>query len=121
MRAVTSRRTWRAACAAGLLVLLAGEAQARNEQLRWQHPNPSTVAGFRVKVGSSSGSYQTTIDVGLPAPSGGVYSYNLTVPDANSVYVVVTAYGPTGLESTPSNEQLRRGLLGAPGKPTLAP
>jgi hypothetical protein len=121
MRALLSARTLRAVASAAALALVASAAHARSELLRWQHPNPSSVAGFKVYVGSASGSYQTTIDVGLPTPSSGVYSYSLQVSDADSVYVAVSAYGPTGLEGPRSNEQLRRGLLSKPGKPALQP
>jgi hypothetical protein len=99
----------------------AAAASARTEVLRWQHPNPTAVTGFRVLVGNASGSYQTTLDVGLPTASGGVYSYSLQVPDPNTVYVVVRAYGATGNESPPSNENRLLGLLGTPGQPTVAP
>ena len=104
-----------------LAVGCAAAANARTEVLRWQHPNPTAVAGFRVLVGNASGSYQTTLDVGLPTPSGGVYSYSLQVPDPNTVFVVVSAYGPTGNESPRSNENRLLGLLGTPGQPTVAP
>jgi hypothetical protein len=104
-----------------ILALAPATAQARSELLRWQHANPSTVAGFKVYVGSSSGSYQTVIDVGLPVPVNGIYSFSLQVPDPDSVYVAVSAYGPTGLEGPRSNEKLREGVLGAPGKPLIQP
>ncbi len=100
---------------------LAGAASARTEQLRWQHPTASTVAGFKVYVGNAAGVYQTTLDVGLPAPAAGVFSYSLQVPDANTVFVTVSAYGQTGLEGAKSNEQQRLGLVGAPGKPQITP
>ena len=123
---MTRARTLEGRCAralglALLALALAGAASARTELLRWQHPSPSSVAGFKVYVGNASGTYQTTLDVGLPTPSGGVYSYSLQVPDANTVYVAVSAYGSTGLEGPRSNEQQRLGLLGTPGKPQIAP
>jgi hypothetical protein len=96
-------------------------AQARTETLRWQHPTPAQVAGFRLLVGNASGSYQTTLDLGMPTASAGVYSYALQVPDSNTVYVTLTAYGSTGTDSPHSNEQRRLGLLGAPGTPQVAP
>lgn len=117
----TGRQTLRGLGLGGLLLLCAASASARGELLRWQHPAPSTVAGFRVYVGNAPGQYQTTLDVGLPAASGGVYSHTLQIPDANSVYVAVSAYGPTGLEGPRSNEQLRPGMLGVPGKPQITP
>jgi hypothetical protein len=116
-----TRRLVRALALGAGVLATAAAANARSELLRWQHPDATTVAGFKVYVGSSSGAYQTTLDVGKPAPSSGVFSYSLTVPDANTVYVAVSAYGPTGLEGTKSNEQRRLGLLGAPGKPVITP
>lgn len=103
------------------LLLGAAAANARSELLRWQHPAPATVAGFRVYVGNAPGQYQTTLDVGLAAASGGVFSHTLQIPDADSAYVAVSAYGPTGLEGPRSNEQLRPGTLGVPGKPQITP
>jgi hypothetical protein len=100
---------------------LASAASARTEQLRWSHSNVASVAGFRVYVGNATGVYQTTLDVGMPTASGGVFTYALSVPDSNTVFVAVSAYGPTGLESPRSNEQRRLGLLGAPGKPQITP
>ena len=111
----------RAGAVFALLLALAGTASARTELLRWNHPDPSKVAGFKVYVGNAPGVYQTTLDVGKPTPSGGVYSYSLQVPDANTVYVTLSAYGSTGLEGAKSNEQQRLGLLGAPGKPLITP
>lgn len=94
------------------LVLLchAGAAQARVEQLVWDHPSPGEVAGFRVHRGSSSGSYDTVIDVGLPSQGGdGGFSYALTVPDDATVYVAISAYAADGRVSPPSNERVRSG------------
>ncbi len=121
MSSLRKKRTLRA-CLLGLAVVgFASQAFARTELLRWSHPSPSSVAGFKVYVGNASGSYQSTVDVGMPTPSSGVYTYSLTVPDANSVFVAVSAYGPTGLEGAKSNEQSRPGLIGAPGKPQIQP
>ena len=114
-------RALRAVAFAALLLLVASAAAARTELLRWQHPNPASVAGFKVYVGNAAGVYQTTLDIGMPTASGGVFSYSLQVPDANSVYIRVSAYGPTGLEGAKSNEQLRLGQLGTPGTPQIQP
>ena len=115
------KRTSRALALMALLLTLAGSASARTELLRWQHPSPSTVAGFKIYVGNAPGIYQTTLDAGMPTASGGVYSYSLQVPDANTVYVSVSAYGSSGLEGAKSNEQQRLGQLGTPGKPQIGP
>jgi hypothetical protein len=114
-------RSPRALALLAAIVATASAASARTEVLRFQHPDPSTVSGFKVYVGSSPGVYQTTLDIGKPAASSGVFSYSLQVPDPNTVYVSVSAYGSTGLESPKSNEQQRLGLLGTPGKPQIMP
>jgi len=82
--------------------------------LRWTHEAPSEVAGFKVHWGTSPSRvspYSTTIDVGKPTPEahevyGYVFSYDLEVPDAATVYVAVTAY-QDGRESPYSNERER--------------
>jgi len=116
-----SLRSLRAVVLGALVVGLASAASARTELLRWQHPSPSTVAGFKVYVGNAPGAYQTTLDIGKPTASSGVFSYSLQVPDANTVYVAVSAYGSTGIEGAKSNEQRRLGQLGTPGKPQITP
>lgn len=117
-----ARNKWMPRAAALAIVLaLASGASARSELLRWQHSDPTKVAGFKVYVGNAAGVYQTTLDVGMPAASNGVFSYSLQVPDANTVFVAVSAYGPTGLEGVKSNEKRLLGLLGTPGKPQVAP
>jgi hypothetical protein len=114
-------RDLRALALLAAIVATASAASARTEVLRFQHPDPSTVSGFKVYVGSSPGVYQTTLDIGKPTASSGVFSYSLQVPDPNTVYVSVSAYGSTGLEGAKSNEQQRLGLLGTPGKPQIMP
>jgi hypothetical protein len=117
----TFRTSARCLALGALLFGLPAESFARSELLRIQHPNADTVSGFRVYVGNAPGVYQTALDIGKPVPANGIYSYTLEVPDSNSVYVAIGAYGPTGLESVKSNEQLRLGNLGAPGKPQIQP
>ena len=55
------RRTRRRVVAAGALAaafgLIALPASARIETLRWRHPNPAAVDGFRVYSRSVDGSY----------------------------------------------------------------
>ena len=117
----TLSRALRAVAFGALLYGVASAASARSELLRWQHPDPASVAGFKVYVGNAPGVSQTTLDIGMPTASGGVFSYSLQVPDANNVYIRVSAYGPTGLEGVKSNEKLRLGQLGTPGKPQVQP
>jgi hypothetical protein len=114
--------------AAVVVFAAAVPAFARSERLRWQHPSPAGVVGFSVHVGPSPGQYTRRIDVGLPPVQNGIYVYDLTVPDADDVYVSVTAVDALGQRSAPSNEQLRPAPappppapLGAPGKPIVQP
>ena len=72
--------------------------------LQWTHADAVNVDGFHVHYGSSSGSYTTTVDVGLPTPAAGVYSYTLSLPAVPNVYVAATAYGAGFLTSPYSNE-----------------
>ena len=60
------------------------------------------------------------IDIGMPAVSGGVYSYPVTISETETVFVAITAYGPTGLESADSNLGLLAAPLGTPGQPIIA-
>jgi hypothetical protein len=100
------------------------EASARDVKLRWVHPDPASVDGYRVYYGTDS-SPATWQPVEVPTPPqtemdpehGQVFVYELEVDDATSVYVGVTAYAGS-LESELSNTQLR---LGTPGQPTLVP
>ena len=123
-----SMQRWnRALLALVATVLLASAAQARTEILRWQHGNPGEVARFTVHVGTSSGVYTQTIDVGKPSPQNGVYTASVTVGDTADVFVAVSARGTNGLTSAPSNERFRAAPsgpppttpLGQPGRPTL--
>jgi len=105
---------------------LGGQAGAqestRTETLRWSHPQPSSVDGFRVYYGSSSGNYDQSLDVRIPGTDGsGNFVYDLRVPADQVVYVAVTAYAE--LESGFSNEKVSEppapppSALGQPGRP----
>jgi hypothetical protein len=90
------------------MALLVGlEASARTETLRWSHPDPASVDGYRVYYGNASRVYSWQVDVQTPpTDSQGAFVYDLEVDDTATVYVAVTAY--TGsLESAYSNEKLR--------------
>lgn len=87
------------------LLFAAHAAHARTETLRWEYSEPSLVDGFRAHVGSSSRSYDQTIDLGLPTADGsGVFSRSVQVSDGATVYVAVTAYTNGGQQSPYSNE-----------------
>lgn len=97
-------------------------AQARVETLRWEHPAPARVDGFRVHLGEQSGRYTRTIDVGKPAPDAlGVFRHALSVEDGATVYVAVSAYRRGGEKSRPSNEQVRRAPAASGGSGTAPP
>src|SRR5205085_7771374 len=67
--------------------------------LAWDPNTESDLAGYKVYIGTASGVYTTTIDV------GNVTTYTVTglAPGA-TYYFVVTAYDTGGLESGFSNE-----------------
>lgn len=94
---------------------IAASAQTRTETVRWWHPDPTAVDGYKVYYGPSSGSYTSSVDVGIPGTdSQGAYFYNLTVPDTETVYIAVTAY--VGSQESPfSNEKVRAGTSSGGG------
>jgi hypothetical protein len=79
-------------------------ASARTETVRWSYSDASRVTGFRVHIGSASGSYGSTLEVGKPAPVNGVYSVAVTVGDQQVAYTAITAYNSTQT-SAYSNEK----------------
>ncbi len=105
---------------------VAGAAQARVEQLVWEHPTPGEVAGFKVHYGTAPGSYAQVVDIGRPAQAAdGSFSYDLSVADDATVYVAVSAYATDGRASPVSNERLRAPDTstgsGPPAPPILLP
>jgi hypothetical protein len=102
------RRLLAGLAAGGLLAAsTAGAAHARVELVRWRQPNADAAEGFLVHLGSASQRYDDVVDVGpLTASSDGVYAVAVSVPDASTVYVAVSAYNGAG-ESGVSNESLR--------------
>lgn len=90
-----------------MLACAAEAAHARIELVRWRQPD-AAAEGFRVHVGTESGSYREEVDVGAATASeDGVYALLLSVPDASRVYVAVTAYNASGASEF-SNEAVRR-------------
>lgn len=89
-------------------LLIAATASARDEVLRWTHPDPSGLARFEALVGSSSGSYGAPISLGLPSPDGsGIYTATISVGDNDDVYIALQAVDTAGVASFPSNERFR--------------
>lgn len=110
-----------AACAA--LCLLAGAARAETVTLRWRHPAPGRVAGFRAHLGPAPGQYARSIDLGRPTPDAtGVYRARVEVDDGARTYIAISAYDEGGSESPRSNEWARSStavVLGQPGRPQV--
>lgn len=117
------RRGIRSVLGAVALSLALGQAaEARVETLRWSHSRVADVDGFKIHTGPSAGSYPTTINVGKPSSSNGVFSYNLNVSDSATVYVAVTAYGAGFLESFHSAaKKLAPVAITPPPSPTPPP
>jgi len=97
--------------AAGFLLaflVCASQASARQETLRWTHPESETVDRFEVHWGIASRLYSSTVDVGIPQLIDGVFTQTLTVtPDDAIVFFAVTAVGQTAGTSQFSNERSR--------------
>ena len=108
-----------ALCLAAVL-LAASAASARTERFRWSQPTSSPViSAFWLYWGTSSGSYPTHLAVGIPVKdSTGAYYYDLVVPDADTIFVTVSAWSGT-LESVKSNEISRAGITS--GSTTTSP
>jgi len=94
-------------------VLWTTAASARTERFRWTQV--ATVDSFKLYWGASSGSLTSSLGVGMPVKdSTGAYYYDLVVPDADTIYIAVTATAG-GLESLKSNVISRAGITGGGG------
>jgi len=100
-RGVSAR--WLLAAALAGLALVAGRADARTETIRWTHSAPQRVTGFRIYLGPGAATFPSSLNVGLPTASGGVYSATVTLGDSELAYAVVSALGSAGEESAYSN------------------
>lgn len=91
----------------GWVLALAPHAAAAYERvhtLRWTQPSGGTPSGFSVSLGSRSGQYGETRDLGsVPAAADGVRRKDLVLDAFQDYFVVVTAYNSAG-SSPPSNE-----------------
>ncbi len=101
----------------------------RVETLRWTDPlnAAGSVASYRVRYGQTSGTYQYSLNVGIPSVVTGALQSVATLAgmplDAN-VYIVVTAVNGAGVESLYSNEICRNALhvaCGTSGGGTTTP
>jgi hypothetical protein len=106
MYRVTSRLTF----ALALLLAFApgrdASAQTRNEVVRWQGTDEADTDGYRVHVGSSSGTYTDTFDLGIPVLVGDAFETTITVAAEAEVYIAVSAYNDVG-QSLFSNENCK--------------
>src|SRR5262245_24011282 len=88
----------RATIAAILSVCLHSTAHADIVNLAWDASTDSSVIGYRLSYGTSSGNYSTTVDVGKRT------TYAIPgLTDGQPYYFIVRAYSATGV-SAPSNE-----------------
>lgn len=97
---------------------------AYDVMLRWTVPATSNATGYRVYTGSSSRTYNQHTDVGPRAAStlnGVVYYLYQGVPLGSEVYVAVTAYNSTRLDSDYSNEKVINQALVAPPQVDAGP
>jgi hypothetical protein len=85
--------------------LIAAEpAATRTITLRWRHQGE--VAGFKVYTRHADQPLGAGIDIGLPKPVDGVFSYRLEVSNLDATFVSITAYAHDGTESFRSNEEI---------------
>ena len=103
-RLIRRIRAARVAVFVSMSLLVSASALAGTETLRWYHPSPGEVTGFKIVQGSSSQSYDVTEDIGLISAVNDVYTATVVVPDAIGTFVAVVAYNADG-DSVPSNER----------------
>ena len=118
------------AAALGLLVLTLGlgaaPAQAGWKTLHWTQPDAESIEGFRAHLGSRSGVYYRTIQLGKPLMSiYGVFMERIDLGNDPEVFISISAYDYDGRLSVNSNEiRVEQGdttPLGQPGVPALVP
>lgn len=78
--------------------------------VRWTTPTQNTdgtdidnLIGFNIYYGTEPGIYQWTVSIDDPT----IIFYTVTGLEAGNYYVVMTAVNSDGIESDPSNEQLK--------------
>ena len=69
--------------------------------MTWTANREADLAGYKLYVGTSSGVYNRTVDVGK------VTSYSISLPKGVTYFFAVTAYDKSGNESRHSGEQSR--------------
>lgn len=87
-----------------MLAPYAAAGYDRVHMLRWTQPDGALPTGYAAALGSASGQYGETRDLGSVAPgSDGVYSADLVLDSFADYFVVMTAYNSAGSSPT-SNE-----------------
>ena len=97
--------------AAGLLLARPTAAEDRTHVVEWiQHDGP-VADGFLVELGTQSGAYTTTVDLGPVAPEAdGVRRANLVLDAFTTYYLRLVAYNAAG-DSPPSEEGTAPALI----------
>jgi len=78
----------------------------RVDAVLFRQTSPSSVAGYLLHYGFGSRRYTKVVDLGRRPLSGGLGSFQVTLPDSQRVYAALTAYDSRGRESAYSNEVL---------------
>lgn len=84
-----------------LIALAALLIQAHAVTLAWDASTDTSVTGYKLKYGTASGTYTTTVTLGLVTT---VTVANSTLPANTPLFAAVVAVNAAGLESLPSNE-----------------
>ena len=92
-----------------LLIMSGPYAYAAKATLAWDPNTEPDLAGYRVYIGSESGSYPYSVDTGMETG----YTLSNLVPD-KTYYFSVTAYNTTGAESAHSMELVYHTPAGTP-------
>ena len=90
--------------AIGLLLPLASRAGLRDYTVRWLPSASPGVAGYELSVGTSSGDYSLTFDLGLPQAGPDSLEYMMEFEDSVDLHLALRAYDGNQLYSGFSNE-----------------
>ncbi len=89
-----------------LLALPAPGASARSERLRWTHPEPEQVTGFRVYIGFEPGVWSIHADLpGAEPDEVGIYSAVIEDLPEVDVLIAMIAYDAEGRDSELSDHK----------------
>lgn len=80
-------------CVPALVCVAAAEAELRDYTVRWL-PSPSPgVEGYELSVGTASGDYGSTFDLGLPAQQNGEFRFAMELEGSIDLHLALRAYG----------------------------